>query len=738
MLALAFVTQRSLGKKHAVRWLILAIARLCLVGEASPACGLIEGASLLSSSLARCHQRCRDSVVGCQRIAYSSNESRCAISVGLHDCEDDWTLESSDSSCVYGRGIQSGTSTCATCSAGSASHAHVGDLRGLWGLTLNGTDAGLLEVTSGGVATYSSGITGQFILYHARADPRYPGAFYLPHSSGAAAGHGDDWEYAWLEDNADTGEVQLTVRRFCGKGPVACPQKTSPEGSPHFWQTLIGKLKTGADIGCPALDATVQNIGTFSKGPCCLAVEGVTGRLDDDNTASFTIGGITWADAALVEAKWNAAITLSALQALQGARLVVHSQDQELCNDVGSGVFANVPTVVIAKRGTCEFAQKATKGQQAGAIAVIIANTPGSSLPQKLLRTTFPTDPSIPTWMVNSTVGPDLIANVWGTDGLLVALGRQSSASATDLMEMCCQDSCVARVVKAAGAGLKVPEIVGTCARVDCSAYVPPGSVGTPLPHAGNACSTCGTGLASVVEGLANCAPCGDGDTADAGKCTACPAGRAGTKGQCAVCPQGKTAATSRTQCLTATAARPAPTPAPTPQPTPTAAPTPKPKYSFSDTNDATEVEVESSFPWGPIVGAVVCLLGICGLLFMGNKFYQHHGDSFEGAGGGMAGIAAVFGAPQGGAGSEKEDKAEKGEGEEGKSKGGGGGESSDKKEKPALEKKEQKNSEKPEKKEKESADSGGGESSSKKPSGGGGGGAPKSMTLGGVRINFT
>merc|ERR1719424_837468 len=142
-------------------------------------------------------------------------------------------------------------------------------------MTLNGVDTGeLLEVTRGGLATYSKGVSGQFVLYHTRADPRYPGAFFLPHSS--IAGQGADWEYAWLEDLADG--LQLTVRRFCGKGPVACTPSSSPEGSPNYWQTLIGTPFSKAASPCSALDPNAQTVSAALKGTCCRAVEAVKGQ----------------------------------------------------------------------------------------------------------------------------------------------------------------------------------------------------------------------------------------------------------------------------------------------------------------------------------------------------------------------------------------------------------------------------------------------------------------------------
>lgn len=103
-------------------------------------------------------------------------------------------------------------------------------------------------------------------------------------------------------------------------------------------------------------------------------------------------------------------------------------------------------------------------------------------------------------------------------------------------------------------------------------------------------------------------------------------------------------------------------------------------------------------------------LIGVCGLIWFGSKVYARHSDHFTG--GSIAPrMAALFGAPAGGSdekeGNEDRDN-EKGE-DEGKSKA----------------KKKESSSE---------ADS----SANKKESSGGGKSSKKSMTMGGIKVNFS
>merc|ERR1712107_446266 len=131
-----------------------------------------------------------------------------------------------------------------------------------------------------------------------------------------------------------------------------------------------------------------------------------------------------------------------------------------------------------------------------------------------------------------------------------------------------------------------------------------------------------------------------------------------------------------------------------------------------------TGSEDTSSFPWGTIVGVMCTIVGFCGCLWMGNRFYQKHADNLaSGGGGGMAGMAKLFGAP--GNTSDRKEKEggdeEDGEGKDDKDKGANTSEKKDS----------------------------GGDGNGKSAGGGGEGGgtkgsAPKSMTVGGVRINFT
>ena len=60
------------------------------------------------------------------------------------------------------------------------------------------------------------------------------------------------------------------------------------------------------------------------------------------------------------------------------------------------------------------------------------------------------TKPAIPTWLVNITVGAELIEALKASSaGSITALGRQTSAQASAIMELCCEASCRERVGKA-------------------------------------------------------------------------------------------------------------------------------------------------------------------------------------------------------------------------------------------------------------------------------------------------
>jgi len=508
------------------------------------------------------------------------------------------------------------------------------------------------------------------------------------------------------------------VRRFCGKGPVACASKMSPEGSPNFVQTLIGKLASNVKVPCPALDGNASNANGILKGHCCRAVEKISGRENTLYTLRFGVNSQVWQDT-LVKAAWNSKTTLQDLKALQGAKVLVHLPDVDLCKPAPAGAFDKA--VVIARRNSssCLFEEKALYGQKAGAIAVIVANIPGGSLPPLIAFSGKNEEPAIPMWMLsNTTLGNELIDAVQAfMSGTLISVGRETSADSSALADLCCHDACRERVVSAAAQRL-VPDTVGICPLVECSSYVVPGSVVPAPPHASNACSACGAGLASTVAGLANCAPCADGRVANAGgnRCDPCPKGSAGTKGQCTPCPSGKAPDASRLQCtvgVPSPGTGPAPAAGPSPTPAPGPPPTTQPPFQYAASGTAgtgtAAVEEDGGIPWGPILGGLCACLGIGGLIWFGRMMYNRHGDHFS-EGGGLGGIAAMFGK------GDKDDE-EKGEGE-GKAKrdSDDASESSKKKE--------------------TEADSG--------PRGaagggnGGGGGGGKGFTMGGVKINFT
>lgn len=688
------------------RWLLLVVCAELLSQRIVCGCTSTAGISILNASLARCLQRCRDSVVGCERIAYNNVANQCAINVGQAGCGAGWTLHTPTASCGFGRGKVTGI--CTNCPKGTASHALVGDLAGRWDLkTVDGSAAGQLQVSSGGLATYSDGIQGQFILFHSRADPNYPGAFFLEQSSNTPgalqsfAGSGLGWEYAWVEDN--NGTTQLVVRRFCGLGPGPCAQQMSPEGSPYFADTLLGTsiVDSGATLPCPLLDGSAPGGIT---GSCCNAIGQISGTVDDHYSGSFSVGSQVWQDVTLITAQWNSAISPAAMKALQNSAIAVPGS--ELCQNDAVSVSLN-NAVVFVLRGTCEFAEKASKAQQAGALAVIVVND-DRPLPPDLKRETFPQDPSIPTWMIDKPTGSAISsAFAASSSGSVTFLGKSSSANSVALRGVCCESACLSRGF-AAKDRAGVPDVAAACAVVDCTGYAPQATTpATSLPQSSDICEACESGLASTIEGRASCGPCFSGGTSDQGgtQCAPCAVGRAGTRGTCLQCPAGKAADSLKVSCITTPT--PAPTPPPPTAPPPTPPPTPPPEYAGPDRykpSDASAVSAgdDGGVPWGIIILILVLLLVCCGCCMFGYHMYSSHSEDIE-----QRGFAGALGSAlglkgfsnQGSSSREQKEDAETGDSDD---------------------------------KNAESIGNGGADSTT------GGGSKGKSMTLGGVKINFT
>lgn len=592
--------------------------------------------------------------------------------------------------------------------AGTASHAEVGDLYGTWSLTAadSGADAGFLEVTRGGLATYSTGEQGQFVLFHTRSDPRYPGAFFLEHQGVAVtAGRGAGWEYAWLEDNVKSSVApystgtRLTVRRFCGQGPAVCQQKSSPEGSPLFVGTFHG-IKTSntvseekAEKDCLLLEGV-----DGANESCCLAAAAIESQQSDNYLASVTVQSSRWEAVQLISADWNSGGDAAAqqawyqkLQQLKGARIapLLDSYDL-LCPGDGSGVDLSSlnQAVAIARRGVCPFSQKALVAQQAGAVALLVVNGNGTMLPElKLVGNNQA--PSIPTWKMSKAVGEEIIDALKSGQGTLVSLGRSTDTTDTSsLKDLCCEAACRTRVASALGAGRPgVPDMPGVCALATCVA--PQVSSAIVLPSASGSCSPCDSKMAATVQGLASCSLCGDGTRAAAGgaSCEPCPAGKAGTGGKCLDCGPGLEPDDLRRHC-----AAPPPTPAPAPAPTCPPAPA---TGGTSNTNTNTNANTNSNtntnantnsgntgiqygtpspggvyantddgFPWVTLIVIVVaiCLCGCFGVYAF--RMLQHYSDNTPGGGP----LAKVMGKLPGGLGSSKDDSDDEDE-EEGKKK---------------------------------------------------------------------
>ncbi|CAE8600488.1 unnamed protein product, partial [Polarella glacialis] len=621
---------------------------------------LVPGARLFNATLKRCLQRCRDDALGlCSRVAYGGpGGSDCALGVGLTGCDSSsWTLHSvaeASSSCGFGRGSVGSGGSCAPCPRGSASHADPGDLVGPWQLKDEGGNLlGRLEVARGGVASFPSGDRGQFVLWHSRADPNYPGAFFVDHLSNSSGGFPSSWDYAWLEDLPNpsiynsSGGPRLVIRRFCGAGPLQCGSTssgTSPEGSPYFIRTVFGFRESGRELPCQLLEG--EGLAPLGEptGLCCTgAGKGVSMNTQTSVgfTASFQVPSIgRWDYIRLINATWNN----EPFNGLSGATLLVDPNDKEMCSGAGnfgsSGSGSTGPVVLFAMRGNCSFTQKALAAALVGASALIIANIDGSVAPDYL---TIPdgssVTPVIPAWMIEASVGSDLLAALTlgtGRTGVVERMGTPQISNDSSLQELCCVSTCRSRVVGAAAAGRVSLDVSQVCAQVTCAGLTASSSSPAAqmlLPRqqsttAGGVCETCSAGLAAPQLGLAACGLCSGGQMAssDGSTCKPCPPGTAGDDGYCGFCKSPMAPDVLGRSCVQVSATTTAPLVVTTaalaqnvklpctqsPSPAPTWGLGSSPSSGGSSGSAATKTNTADEFPWGTVAAVVGSLVALC------------------------------------------------------------------------------------------------------------------------------
>lgn len=601
--------------------------------DSSCANATLGPASLFTAVLDRCRQRCRDSIGTCQQIAYHANSSCCAINVDAATCGAGWTAEARDSTfCGYGKGRPSQLASCTLCAAGTASHADVGDLAGVWSVTDPATGiSGTLQVTSSGSARYGSGTVGQFVLLHPRHDENYPGAYFLQYGTSAASAS-PGWDYAWLED--DTEPPTLLIRQFCGLGPGQCASSTSPEGSPFFIRTLRGTLQVAAvaEADCMLLEGTGLPTGSSALGACC---DAATETQNLDNVTTVYIPGVgLWQEKVVRDAAWNQGV----LTHFTNASLWYDASNNLFCDSLRANALSDsspggAPVIAVADRGTCAFAKKAQIAHEAGAVGVFVINT-GNELPANLPRpensNNLPTP--VPLWLIDRSTGDEIKAGLTQVPAYSASarVGYPDSLAGA-FTEICCVASCRSRVEGAVtagrGGGINLTAI---CSTLECSApttAAPSGVVS--LPHASSSCVACPNGFISGAAGRASCALCGDGETAASNKqaCEPCAANSAGTGGTCSACSSGQAPDALRRQCITAVVVpTPAPTPPPTPCPTPAPvvptpypAPTPEPVFTGGGGTVSTD---SGGFNWGTFFGVIICIFCLAVIGWVLRRFY--------------------------------------------------------------------------------------------------------------------
>eukprot|EP00933_Yihiella_yeosuensis_P011871 TRINITY_DN11969_c0_g1_i1.p1 TRINITY_DN11969_c0_g1~~TRINITY_DN11969_c0_g1_i1.p1 ORF type:complete len:718 (+),score=125.04 TRINITY_DN11969_c0_g1_i1:98-2251(+) len=658
----------SLHRSFVILLTVLPLASSSLVAKNCN--DLSAGARLFESTLDRCLQRCRDDALqSCQNIAYGgTGGSQCALGVLPAGCGTGWTVhnvsKAMSQSCGFGKGKPNSGGACAACAIGSASHADVGDLVGTWSLKDAGTSANLGKVTirRGGLAVFSNGDTGQFVLWHPRSDTNYPGAFFIGRVASSSGGVGSNWDYAWLEDasGSSTGP-RLVLRSFCGAGPVKCGttgSSTSPEGSPNFQTSAIGERLSGSEAPCETLEGQGVSIPGVSIGPCCesakIAVSASKSQTGGRSfTAAFEVSGVaSWDDVKVVNSTWNK----EPFDNLQGATLIYDSTDPELC---GGGTFKGSSiagaVVLVAKRGTCQFVEKALKAGVAGVQGVLIVNN-DAAIPEYLEPPAGSTlVPAVPAWMLEKKVGTDLITALSGTKGKLNRIGDPLLSQVGKFQDLCCGQKCKSRASSATS--LNVNSI---CSLVVCNGYsapVPsPPQLALPRNRSDDSCDQCPPGLAAPQQGLASCGACSDGHapSANSAACQPCPAGSAGMGGVCKVCNKSKYEEPDafRRTCMQAAPPPTSPTttpkatvnPGPPPPPATTQRPfevTAAPGWGLgqgggSSAAAAGSGETASSFPVGPVVGVILACILIPASLYGMRWWYTRLAENGEldGAGG--------------------------------------------------------------------------------------------------------
>eukprot|EP00928_Gymnodinium_smaydae_P038784 TRINITY_DN26663_c0_g1_i1.p1 TRINITY_DN26663_c0_g1~~TRINITY_DN26663_c0_g1_i1.p1 ORF type:complete len:823 (+),score=177.51 TRINITY_DN26663_c0_g1_i1:135-2471(+) len=662
-----------------------------VAAAAAASCAALPPARLLPVSLERCLQRCRDTVAGdCRRVAVESASGRCALGVGVNGCGPGWVLHSlgAEAVCGFGLGRSSGANatSCAPCAPGKASHPTVGDLEGSW----EGSDNQLIvEVDRGGVALLPDGKRGQFVLWHVRANPNYPGAFYMERRS--ELGLVDGWDYAWLEDDFVNGSVvqRLVLRRFCGAGPGRCSATAlSPEGSPFFNGTFVGRRReaevSGASSGaaCAALRDTASAAG---GDPCCdaatalVAAQATKASTEADVLATVDAGAAgRWENVQLVGAVWNSGPPYETLR--NATPLAVSTSDPLLCAGTANGANAS-GGVLLAKRGVCNFLQKARTAAALGARAVLITNIEGSSMPEFLRPPAAETgaEPGVPVWMLARDPGDavhDAVLRATSATAIIGPPQRLTLASG-NLGLLCCEPVCHARSLAAGNLDMTV------CSSANCSAYT---SAPTPAPTASTVaparlpgtlrplCAPCPDGLASSESGRAACGACADGSApGSSGTCEPCPYGYAGIGGQCAACPRGTEPDRQRARCVASTVINPRPPPSPPTAVVHTSAPSLR-----GEGGSGTAAEVAgSSFDWGAFFGVLACLLVIGACLYCMKRWYS---SAQAGGGSGLPDFSAMFGlssAGGGGGGGDGDETAEEPAPKGGSSAGAAAGNSS-------------------------------------------------------------
>lgn len=607
---------------------------LSLLASASPfavsaacSCGGTAASVVANVSLERCVQRCRDSVGGCSRAEHFSQGGCCALGVGPEGCGAGWTAATpAADACGFGEGKAQLGGSCASCGAGTASHADLGDLAGIWRLKdSSGSSAGSLKVGAGGEAAYSTGVKGQFLLWHPRADAKYSGAFFLQHRA-ENAGVEPGWDYAWLEDMVDGSRIapRLVVRRFCGAaagGSAKCapPQRSSPEGSSFFEDSFTGEREAGAAVVGSPCDLLEGQGGNNEPDGCCAAAIATVEVLKQAFSMSVYVSSsrTRWDSLPLINATWNGGAVF------QNATLAFSSENAELCEGVAPGLTGGI---AVARRGSCVFAQKSQTAYDAGAKGLVLVNLPSQPMPEFIKNSEGATsNPPIPTWMIDAVKGEEVLAALTQGSGATIQVGRWRAFSDASLQALCCASSCRARVEGAAAegraGGINTADV---CAAANCvSAQPTPAPASAVLPRADStSCAPCPAGLAASVPGRAHCAPCGDGYEASGTGCSACPTGTAGLGGTCAACGAGFVPDGLRQSCVAAPTLPP--TPAPTPKPTcPVCAPI--------NTCPPAQIlirEASSGFNWGALFGSSFLISAVCGLGWLLRKMHASYQET--------------------------------------------------------------------------------------------------------------